>query len=314
MTGKSTDIRSVAATVYFLPVETRVPLKFGPEVTTHVTCARVKLTVADARGRIAEGWGETPLSVHWAWPSALSYEVRHEALKALCGRLARAWAGYEVSGHPIEVGHAFLERTLPGLLENEAIGPIPQLAGLVAASAFDLALHDAYGMLHGLPTYDTYGPEYLDADLAAYLEPAEGSGVSFAGKYPADYLIRPRAEALDAWHLVGGKDPIEPSELTGDEPDDGYPVLLPDWIEADGLRCLKVKLRGDDPAWDLDRLVRVGPDLRGSGRRQADRRLQLHRDRSRLRRRDPRPTREGRTFDVRKSGLRRAAVSLRLGS
>jgi L-alanine-DL-glutamate epimerase-like enolase superfamily enzyme len=63
---------------------------------------------------------------------------------------------------------------------------------------------------------------------------------------------------IPAWHLVGGKDPIDPSELTGTEPDDGYPVLLRDWVRRDGLKCLKVKLRGDDPAWDYDRLVRVG--------------------------------------------------------
>jgi len=61
-----------------------------------------------------------------------------------------------------------------------------------------------------------------------------------------------------AWHLVGGADPLEPGDLDGTEPDDGYPVLLPDWIRRDGLRCLKVKLRGTDGAWDYARLVRVG--------------------------------------------------------
>ncbi len=67
---KPTDIRPIAATLYFLPVQTRMPLKFGPEVTTEVTCARVQLTVADRQGRTATGWGETPLSVQWVWPSA----------------------------------------------------------------------------------------------------------------------------------------------------------------------------------------------------------------------------------------------------
>ena len=31
-----------------------------------------------------------------------------------------------------------------------------------------------------------------------------------------------------------------------------------DWIRRDGLKCLKVKLRGDDFAWDYDRLSKVG--------------------------------------------------------
>jgi L-alanine-DL-glutamate epimerase-like enolase superfamily enzyme len=60
------------------------------------------------------------------------------------------------------------------------------------------------------------------------------------------------------WHLVGGLDPLDESELTGNEPDDGYPVLLRDWIRTDGLRCLKIKLRGNDAAWDYERVVRVG--------------------------------------------------------
>ena len=261
---KPTDARPVASTLYFLPVATRMPLKFGAEVTTEVTCARVRLTVADARGRVAEGWGETPLSVHWVWPSSLPYEHRHDALKRLCVRLAEAWASFDVSGHPIEVGDAFQRRVLPGLLaglnakRGEGAEPMPWLAALVACSAFDLALHDAYGNLLGLPSYETYDARFMNADLSAYLEPAGDSDVSFQGRYPADYLVFPRPDRLPAWHLVGGKDPIDPSELTGLEPVDGHPVLLLDWIRVDGLTCLKVKLRGDDPAWDYDRLSKVG--------------------------------------------------------
>ena len=70
--------------------------------------------------------------------------------------------------------------------------------------------------------------------------------------------MHPRPETIAAWHLVGGKDPIDPWDLTGSEPQDGYPVLLRDWIRQDGLKCLKVKLRGDDADWDYDRLLKVG--------------------------------------------------------
>ncbi|MCA1685856.1 MAG: hypothetical protein LC745_07675 [Planctomycetia bacterium] len=265
MPSKATDVRPVAAALNFLPIKTRMPLKFGPEVTTEVTCARVRLTIRGAPGRTADGWGETPLSVQWVWPSALSYESRHDVLKRFCIELAGAWAGFETSGHPMEVGHAFNHEVLPGLLdrvnrERVAAGaePMPWLAALVCNSAFDLALHDAYGVLHGVPTYETYTSEYMNADLSAYLTPAEGSDVCFAGLYPADFFARPRPETLPAWHLVGGKDPISPAELTGSEPEDGYPVLLRDWVRRDGLKCLKVKLRGDDPGWDYDRLVAVG--------------------------------------------------------
>jgi len=257
------DVQARAASLYFLPVETRVPLKFGRETLTHVTCARVRLTVAGADGAKAAGWGETPLSVQWVWPSSASYDERDQALKAFCADLARAWAGFDAKGHPIEIGHAFLDRRLPELLdafnaERPGAEPMPWLAALVCCSAFDIALHDAYGVLHGVPVYETYNSEFMNADLSRYIEPAEGANVTFAGRYPADFLAEDRPDDLVAWHLVGGKDLIEPSELTGEEPDDGYPVLLRDWIERDGLKCLKVKLRGNDADWDYDRLVTVG--------------------------------------------------------
>ena len=265
----STDIRPSGVELYFLPVETRVPLKFGPETLTYVTCARVRLEVSDGRGRMAEGWGETPLSVQWAWPSKLSYSERHETMKRFCRILAAAWVDFSEAGHPMEVGYDFQHQVLPGLLDalNESrqaadpagsVEPMPWLAALICCSAFDIALHDAYGVLHDVPVYETYCPSYMSRDLSSYLEPIEGSGGTFKGKYPEDFLVFPRPDRLPAWHLVGGLDLLDRSELTGDEPDDGYPVVLADWIERDGLKCLKVKLRGNDADWDYERLVRVG--------------------------------------------------------
>ena len=82
--AKPTDVRPVGAELYFLPIKTRMPLKFGPEITTEVTCARVRLTVADAPGPDAPtGWGETPLSASsGSGPARLGYEERHQVLEA----------------------------------------------------------------------------------------------------------------------------------------------------------------------------------------------------------------------------------------
>jgi L-alanine-DL-glutamate epimerase-like enolase superfamily enzyme len=241
-----------------------MPLKFGPETLTSVICARAWVRVESRSGRSAEGWGETPLSVQWVWPGSLRYEPRLDCLQRCCVELARAWAGFDAWGHPLELGWDFQTDVLPALLaeRNRASGgpgePMPWLAALVCCSLYDLAVHDAYGRLQGCPVYQTYGPEHLNRDLGEFLEPAVVGSALFKGRFPCDFLRARPASRLPVWHLVGGLDPLEDSELTGGEPEDGYPVLLADWIRRDGLKCLKVKLRGTDAAWDYARLVRVG--------------------------------------------------------
>ncbi len=251
------------AALYFIPIKNRVPLKFGKETVYSVTCARASVTVENANGRTQTGWGETPLSVTWVWPSSLPYETRHEALKSFCVELASRWAAFETEGHPMELGQKFQETELRKLLEEfnkkQAFEePMPWLAALVCFSPFDIALHDAYGRAHGKPVYELYNGTYMNADLASYLEPADGSSVSFSGLYPEDFFVKDPDNSLPAWHLVGGTDPVDREELTGSEPDDGYPVVLPDWIDTDGLFCLKIKLRGNDADWDYNRIVKIG--------------------------------------------------------
>ena len=259
----SPAVRPTSVAAYFLPVDMRVPLKFGSEVTSYVTCLRVSMTVTDADGRAARGWGETPLSVTWAWASKIGYEERHQAMKQFCLMLGVAWADFDHCGHPLEIGHAFIQTELPRLLQQlnaERAGPepMPWLAALICCSAFDIALHDAYGHAVDQPIYQTYNADFMQHDLSHYLTPAPGSNVSFQGRYPADFFTTQPPHRMPAWHLVGGTDLLTSDERTGTEPDDGYPVELTQWIERDGLNCLKVKLRGNDAPWDYQRLVKVG--------------------------------------------------------
>lgn len=253
-------IRSV--TLYFLPVTMRVPLKFGNQVLDSVTCARAKVTVESEDGSTAEGWGETPLSVGWVWPAAFDYENRHDALKNFSIAIAKDLESFESSGHAIEIGHDYIENRLHDLQDrfnsDRAEGTeLPHLAALVCFSLFDIAVHDAYGKLNNCPVYETYNEDYMSRDLSTYLKPA-ADHVSFEGLYPSDFLSEKPEPKLPVWHLVGGLDPLSEDELTGDEPDDGYPVLLRDWIREDGLDCLKIKLRGNDSDWDFDRLLKIG--------------------------------------------------------
>ena len=227
-----------------------------------MTCARVRVVVEDRRGNLASGWGETPLSVQWVWPSDVAYSFRHQALTDFCEQLTSAWASFEVLGHAMEIGYEFQQRVLPELLGgfNRDCSPderMPHLAALVCCSPFDIALHDAYGKAGGVKTYETYTAEYMNRSLGDYLEAAEDFDYDFTGKYPADFLDSERKNRLPAWHLVGGLDPLDASQLNGQPVDDDEPVLLNDWIERDGLTCLKVKLRGNDADWDYRRIVEV---------------------------------------------------------
>ena len=260
-----TDIKVKNVELFLIPVETRVPLKFGTETLSSVTCARAKVTVEDRQGKTAVGWGETPLSVQWVWPSQTPYSQRHDALVEFSKVLQKQWVEFGQFGHAVEIGHNFLEDVLHSVQDkfNEKLvagggEKMPYLAGLVVASVFDQAVHDAYGVLNEIDIYKTYNSQFMSRDLSSFLTPAEGSSVSFEGKFPSDFLVADAPAKLPVWHLVGGLDPLSKEELTGSEPDDDYPVLLRDWIERDGLNCLKIKLRGNDSKWDYDRLEAIG--------------------------------------------------------
>src|SRR5262249_18549842 len=145
----------------------------------------------DRQGKRASGWGETPLSVQWVWPSQLSYEERHQALRGLSLEIARAWLKSPVTpGHAMEVGYRFQAEILSGITrdfnaqESRKREGVPHLAALVCASAFDLALHDAFGVLHEVSTYDTYNQQFMNVPLHAFLKPAQGSDVSFTDRWP----------------------------------------------------------------------------------------------------------------------------------
>jgi len=234
----------------FIPVKMRLPLKFGAETIESIRIAHVEL---DAYG--VRGIGETPLSVGWSWPSELSFLYRERVMLDFCRLLAEEYR-FDETLDPMSAGYGFLTGKLPELLSRfnrEHQVEMPHLAALICASAFDLALHDAFGKSRNLPTFETYGPDFMKHDLAwFYGDPA------FAGKYPCDCFVQPAPEKIPVWHLVGGKDLLLESERTGYEPEDGYPVSLEKWIERDGLKCLKIKLTGRDAEWDYQRLVGVG--------------------------------------------------------
>lgn len=257
-------IRIVDVKPVFAEEELRTPLKFGTGVITHISALTAAVVVEDTVGRRAEGLGNILLSDIWAFPStSLSHEARDTAMRALAERACAAYAELDDYAHPLALSWQVKQRLpdLAGAVTDELSlsEPIPLLAALVCASPADAALHDAYGRLLGRSTYDCYGPEFIDHDLSRYLGPA------FRGRYLADFIKPHFRPELPIFHLVGGLDKLTEAELTDDDPDDGLPVSLDQWIRRDGLFCFKVKITGTDIDWDVERtaaVARVAHDTR----------------------------------------------------
>lgn len=246
------DIRVRSAVPHFASKPFRTPFKFGAAVVKEATFAKVAVEVENRRGQVATGWGAILLSDLWAFPSlALSHEVRDRAMRHVTERYCHTVASCASYAHPVEI-FLELQNTLRGLVgtvpSEQAEELMPLLAGLVAASPVDAALHDAFGKVNGISSYDGYGPEHMH-DLGGILGPA------FRGRFLSEYLRSRYQERVPCFHVVGGLDPLTDAEAPAAT--DGAPRSLAEWIDQDGVFCFKVKLRGTDLGFDVERMVAV---------------------------------------------------------
>jgi L-alanine-DL-glutamate epimerase-like enolase superfamily enzyme len=252
---RPTDIRIDEIRYSYEDFLYRTPIKFGGTVVDRVTLLNVECQVRGGNGQMAVGFGSMPLGNVWSFPSRiLDYDTTLGAMKTLAERIARIASSCTESGHPIDLGWMLepeYERAAVEVSRELRLAePIPRLCTMVVASAFDAAVHDAYGKLHRRNCYHTYGPDFLPHDLGHYLGP------EFQGETLAQYISREPAPRLPLYHLIGALDPLTAADVT--QPvGDGLPETLPEWIRFNGLTHFKIKLNGDDLAWDVDRVVAV---------------------------------------------------------
>jgi len=252
---KTTDIRIVAVRTSYDNNRYRTPIKFGGIPLDKATVLNVECDVVTGDGRVATGFGSMPLANTWAFPSkTLVYEQTHGAMIGLAERFRTVAEGFSEAGHPMDLGTAleelFLEETSTVGKTLELSEPIPKLAALVSGSAFDAAIHDAYGKVHVKNCYSCYGRDFLNRDVGSYL------GSDYAGDWLDDFVRKDPKPRMPLYHLVGAVDPLDLGELTSPV-GDGLPETLEEWIHFNGLTHFKIKLNGDDVSWDLERIIKI---------------------------------------------------------
>jgi L-alanine-DL-glutamate epimerase-like enolase superfamily enzyme len=250
------SVKVKEAAISFQDFMYRAPMKFRASIVDRTTLLNVSVRVESSDGRTAAGFGSMTLGNVWSFPSAtLAYDQTLDAMKRLAKQIAVITESYGVAGHPIDLSH-HLEPQYFAAAQSMPVGdtPIPPLCTLVVASAFDAAIHDAFGKLLGTNCYRIYGPDHLSHDLSHYLD------ARFQGEYLNQYLTEEPRPCLHLYHLAGALDPLTAADLTT-RIGDGTPETLQEWVRADGVDHIKIKLDGNDLKWDVDRIFSVNSVL-----------------------------------------------------
>jgi L-alanine-DL-glutamate epimerase-like enolase superfamily enzyme len=250
-----TDIRILSASYSQQLQQYRTPIKFGGRVVEDAVLLNVEIEVETRDGRRGVGLGSMPMGNAWAWPSQSATGAQTlDAMLRLGKRLTELAGNYSGQGHPLEITHDLATLYAPTAQEAvRAAGvsePMPRLAQLVAVSPIEAAIHDAYGKTLGANSYNLLGREFVGRDLSHYLTP------EFAGEYLDRYTLREPKPHMPLYHLVGALDPLTEDDVAR-RIGDGLPETLGEWILADGLTHLKIKLAGDDLPWDVERVANV---------------------------------------------------------
>ncbi len=252
---KPTDIRIEEISYGFEEFKYRTPYKFGGVPVDRVTLINVNCSVRTRNGKVAKGFGSMSLGNVWAFPSrTMPYNITLSAMQALAERINKVTASYNEYGHPIDINTAlepeYLKAAVEASKELKLDVTIPKLAMLVTASAFDAAIHDAFGKVHQRNVYQTYGADLMTHDLSHYLTP------DFKGEYLNRYVMTKPRPTVFMYHSVGGADAVLTSEVTN-RLNDGLPNTLAEWITYNGLTHIKIKLQGDELKWDIERTVNI---------------------------------------------------------
>ena len=243
----------------------RTPMKFGGRVVEDVTVASVHAGVQNASGQTGRGLGSMTMGVAWAWPDpAVDADTKLAVVLDLTRATIDSLAADPLTGHPMTVclrlGHRRAALAAEACQRHGLSEAIPPLAILLAGSPIESALFDAHGKAAGRSAYQLLGPEHLPMSLGELVGEAFGSdhpdALGLRNDRLDQYVSSGPAEQMPLYHLVGALDPLTNADVET-RVADGLPETLGDWILADGLTHLKLKLAGNDADWDRRRIESV---------------------------------------------------------
>lgn len=252
---KPTDIRIIDVQYDFEEHRYRTPLKFGGVPTDHCILFNVRINVQTLGGKEATGYGSMPLGNVWAFPPKyVPFDQSLTAMKELADLAVKSTRNCNLCAHPLELSEVLESEFLllaEGLSERmELSTPIPKLCTAVTTSPIDAAIHDGFGKANGIKSYNGLDEDYVTTDLGHFLDS------SFSGKYLDRYTTRHPQPNMPLYHLIGALDPLTEADITS-RLNDGLPETLSEWISADGLTHLKIKLNGNDLEWDVSRVLAI---------------------------------------------------------
>jgi L-alanine-DL-glutamate epimerase-like enolase superfamily enzyme len=247
----STDVRIKELSTSTEDFLYRTPIKFGGTEVDRVTLLNVKVTLESRAGKTAQGFGSMPMGNVWSFPSkTLRYDETLAAMKTLAAKVEKITRDHKEYGHPVDLNHSLEPMWLAAAQEIKLAQPIPKLCTLTTCSPFEAAIADGFGKLLNRSAYAIYGPDVMRHDLSHYL------GKGFEGEYLQKYVLTKPKPSMPLYHLVGAVDPITSADIKK-RINDGLPETLPEWINHSGLTNIKIKLNGEDMAWDTERVLAV---------------------------------------------------------
>lgn len=250
------SLRIERITLWRLPLQTRMPFRYGIATMTHLPHVFVR-AIVNVDGSQSAGVAADHLPPKWFTKDpaasvddeiAEMMEVIETAARMAAGTsAANAFDLWEAIHDRMEAWR--LERTKPALLAHFGTSLVERAVTHAVCRA------KAVSFCRAIRT-DVLGIRL--GDIHHELD----------GWQPADLLPPPVKDAIDLRHTVGLSDPIDARD-TYEPLDDGLPQTLAENISAYGLTHFKVKFTGKS---DLDRLERtlevasrlVGPNLRFS--------------------------------------------------